>query len=175
MATLSGHEVNPATGGKYANTSGRVLEAQVQALFERHGFTVIKYRDWNEQRESYSDTDLLVCGVPYTSIYGHKAKTEFVAISKRLGLNARIECKWQQSAGSVDEKFPYLYLNCVFAMEEPLVIVVVDGGGAKPQALAWLKQAAKRRDFIPNENTEKAVEVLSLAEFTAWGNRRLRG
>jgi hypothetical protein len=60
-------------------------------------------------------------------------------------------------------------------MEEPLVIVVVDGGGAKPQALAWLKQAAKRRDFIPNENTEKAVEVLSLAEFTAWGNRRLRG
>jgi hypothetical protein len=29
-----------------------------------------------------------------------------------------IECKWQQVSGSVDEKLPYLYLNCIEAMPE---------------------------------------------------------
>ena len=56
--------------------------------------------------------DLLVRRVPYQSIYGHRGVTEFLAVSASRGLAVRIECKWQQSQGSVDEKFPYLYLNC---------------------------------------------------------------
>jgi hypothetical protein len=50
-------------------------------------------------------------------------------------LEIGIECKWQRISGSVDEKFPYAYLNCIEAMPERDIIIVVDGGGAKQGAV----------------------------------------
>jgi hypothetical protein len=50
-------------------------------------------------------------------------------MSKAHGVHVRIECKWQQSAGSVDEKLPYLYLNAIESMPEDHVIIVYGGGG----------------------------------------------
>ena len=45
----------------------------------------------------------------------------------------------------MDEKFPYLYLNCIQAMPEREIILLIDGNGYKPGALAWLKQLLLRR------------------------------
>ena len=75
--------------------------------------------------------------------------------------------KWQQSQGSVDEKFPYLYLNCIQAMPEREIILLIDGNGYKPGALAWLKQAVASQDA-------KLIHVFNLVEFLVWANRRLR-
>ena len=111
--------------------------------------------------------DLLVRRVPYQSIYGHRGVTEFLAVSASRGLAIRIECKWQQSQGSVDEKFPYLYLNCIHAMPEREIILLIDGNGYKPGALAWLKQAVASQDA-------KLIHVFNLVEFLVWANRRLR-
>lgn len=93
--------------------------------------------------------------------------TEFLAVSASRGLAIRIECKWQQSQGSVDEKFPYLYLNCIQAMPEREIILLIDGNGYKPGALAWLKQAVASQDA-------KLIHVFNLVEFLVWANRRLR-
>ncbi|WP_417022461.1 PD-(D/E)XK nuclease superfamily protein, partial [Bilophila wadsworthia] len=101
------------------------------------------------------------------SIYGHRGVTEFLAVSASRGLAIRIECKWQQSQGSVDEKFPYLYLNCIQAMPEREIILLIDGNGYKPGALAWLKQAVASQDA-------KLIHVFNLVEFLVWANRRLR-
>jgi len=163
---------DPTQGG-LANKSGRVLEEIVVSLFEQHRFQVVSYRAWVKAPHLYGE-ELLLRDAPYISIYGHKAKTEFLVQSKRLSLIVRIECKWQQVFGSVDEKFPYLYLNCIFAMPEDFIIIVVDGGGAKPSAVSWLKNAAATRQLIPADKGGKKVVVFTLAEFMAWANRALR-
>jgi hypothetical protein len=165
-----GHS-SPSQGG-IANRQGRVLEGTVISVFENHGFTRASYSGWHKCPEKYGD-EVLVCGAPYTSIYGHRGKTEFLAISKRLNRTIRIECKWQQSAGSVDEKFPYLYLNCVQAMPENEIVIILDGGGAKEHAVNWLRQAARDRLFLEH-HPDKKIHVLTLSEFLIWGNTTLR-
>ena len=50
-----------------------------------------------------------------------------------------IECKWQESGGSVDEKFPYLNMNIQNSYPAP-TIVVIGGEGMKEGAINWLKQ-----------------------------------
>lgn len=76
-----------------------------------------------------------------------------------------IECKWQQSAGSVDEKFPFLYLN-IMKCRDPTV-VVIDGGGYKPSALPWLKSMANPASAL--------MGVWSLQEFQTQVNNGFLG
>jgi predicted Rossmann-fold nucleotide-binding protein len=71
--------------------------------------------------------------------------------------------KWQQVAGSVDEKFPYLYLNCIETMSENEIILIVDGGGYKDGALAWLKDAVQEKKY--QNNLAKEIRVFSLVDF----------
>jgi hypothetical protein len=65
-------------------------------------------------------------------------------------------------------------LNCIYAIPENHVIVVLDGGGAKPGAIAWLKSAAQSKHFLPPEHKEKRISIMSLAEFMVWANKLLR-
>lgn len=151
------------TQGGQANKTGSVLESQVQNTFCQYGFTVMAHKDYKKGPPLFGD--LLVKDYPYDSIYGHKAKSEFLALSASRGMRARIECKWQHRTGSVDEKFPYLMLNCE-RVEEPLVIILIDGGGYKPGALEWIKNAARNC-------TTKDIRVYNLGEFIAWAHSAL--
>ena len=159
--------------GGLANSSGNTLEQTVIATFSSKGFQVAPYRNWLVNPASFGG-DVLLRRVPYTSIYGHNGVTEFLAISSRYELNARIECKWQQSAGSVDEKFPYLYLNCLERMPEQHIIIIVDGGGAKLSAVTWLKTVAAEGRYASATSVQKKIQVFSLSEFIVWANRTLR-
>lgn len=163
---------HPTQGG-IANKQGRVLEDTVVSLFTRHGFKEIKHSEWRKQQNGYGP-ELLIRDVPYASIYGHRAKTEFLAVSSRLNRRIRIECKWQQSPGSVDEKFPYLYLNCVFGMPEDEIVIILDGGGAKEQAVQWLRNMVKKRWLLDDDVSKKTIYVFSVSEFITWANKTLR-
>ena len=164
--------------GLYANHTGNQLERTVRDLFSGAGFALMRYRDYAAQQggliEELTEGDLLLEDVPYTSIYGHSGKTEFLALSKRLGMNMRIECKWQQSSGSVDEKLPYLYLNCLEAMPEDQILIVIDGEGFKPGAKNWLRQAVEDRRYRNRANDHKQIRVQNLVEFITWANGALR-
>lgn len=52
-----------------------------------------------------------------------------------------IESKWQQSKGSVDEKYPFLVEN--IKIHPYKTIVIIDGAGYKPKALEWLKKTSR--------------------------------
>ena len=149
--------------GGQANRTGSVLESQVQNIFSNYGFTAMAYADYKKGTPLLGD--LLIKNYPYESIYGHSAKSEFLVVSASRNMRVRIECKWQHRAGSVDEKFPYLMLNCE-RVEEPLVIILIDGGGYKPGALEWIKNAAR------NCKT-KDIRVYSLGEFITWAHKAL--
>jgi len=162
----------PLAQGGLANSSGNTLEQTIIATLVSKGFPVELYRRWVKSPAGYP-ADILLRNVPYKTLYGHKGNTEFLLLSARYNLTIRIECKWQQSAGSVDEKFPYLYLNCVQQMPENQVIIVVDGGGAKAGAVEWLRRACAERLFLAEESP-KSITMMNLVEFMTWANRIFR-
>ncbi|MFO7634171.1 MAG: PD-(D/E)XK nuclease superfamily protein [Caldilinea sp.] len=159
--------------GSLANSSGNTLEQTIVATLVSKGFEVVQHRAWKRDPQRYGN-ELLLCNVPYQSIYGHDAKTEFVIRSKKYTLEVRVECKWQQVSGSVDEKFPYLYINCLEGMPENHVIIVLDGGGAKPGAVGWLRRACANKLYTLPENQHKRIDVMSLSGFLIWANRIFR-
>jgi hypothetical protein len=158
--------------GTLANIGGNLLERTVKEVFLSKGFTLINYRKWQKAPEKYGK-ELLLTNVPFTTIYKHFGNTEFLASSEKYNFKIRLECKWQQVSGSVDEKLPYLYLNCIEAMPEDYIIIIIDGGGFKAGSITWLKEAAKQNKY--NEaGVMKSILVFSLAEFIAWANKNLR-
>lgn len=74
-----------------------------------------------------------------------------------------IESKWQEVAGSAEEKIVYLVENVRHCYPCP-VIIIADGSGFRPGALRWLRaQSGQGRLFA----------VFSLVEFLSWCNRTL--
>ncbi|MBQ8142710.1 MAG: 4-diphosphocytidyl-2C-methyl-D-erythritol kinase [Bacilli bacterium] len=153
------------SGGSTANRNGHILEDALIPCFTRNNYHI--YNSYNDFLAAKKDGTLpkkyVVKQVPFTTIYNKKGKTEFVVVNKLSHITVRIECKWQQAAGSVDEKFPYMYLNAVFGYPEDHVIFCVGGNGYKPEALAWLKNACNKKYFYP-ENCNKCIEVMELSE-----------
>ena len=135
--------------GTKANKNGISLENLVEDCVVEHLCV---------PSERYSQTDLrediLLKGVPYTNIYGsNRCRSEFVLCLE--GREIRIECKAQHSAGSVDEKLPYLYMNFTQTIEEDEAIIVIEGDGFKKGAKEWLRSMCKGTK----------VRVMSFAEF----------
>ena len=166
---------NTSTQGQRASKNGNRLESVIEGIFASHGFKIVPYVEWCDSK--YDGGRVLVKNVPYESIYGPSAsgkspKTEFVAKSEHFPGDMRIECKWQQSSGSVDEKFPYLYLNAALKFEEKFIALVVDGGGYTVSARNWLQEAANKRLFVP-EGDNREIKVFTMGEMMSWLNKRL--
>lgn len=160
------------TQGGRASKQGRVLEQTIIPAFQTRGFQCVPFGKWSKKQGQYGN-ELLLAHVPYTTIYGHRGYTEFLVKSARFNLNHRIECKWQQSGGSVDEKLPYLYLNCIEAIPESDIIIVAGGGGMKKGAVPWLKSVVADGHFIRAGHRRKNVQVFTLEEFLKWANLTL--
>ncbi len=160
-------------GGSYAVSSGRILEGIVENSLVTKGLIVVPYKDWIKNKSAYGD-ELLIKKVPYEGLYKHASHTEFLVISRARNIETRIECKWQQSSGSVDEKFPYLFLNCTEKMTEPHIIVLLDGGGAKQGAIDWFKRSCESFNNNSGKESGRRVELMSTVEFLQWVNNTFR-
>ena len=167
---------NKIQGGSLANKSGKTFEQILIPIFKSYDYVFINEKSENgkliftkkEQEElKQTKNKYFIKDAPYITIYGHKGKTEFVLVNKCLGKEIRIECKWQQSAGSVDEKYPYLYLNCVDAFEEQEIILIIDGGGMKLGAEQWLKDKINQ-NWLNYKN--KKISIMKIQEFITWFN-----
>jgi ATP:corrinoid adenosyltransferase len=155
--------------GTKSNVTGNQLETAVKTVLVGKGFQLVYYRDWQKNPNKYGE-ELLLENVPFTTIYGHRGNTEFLLISRKYGLKMRIECKWQQVSGSVDEKLPYLYLNSIEAMPELSVMILIDGAGWKAGAIQWLKDAVKQKRYTNEQNITKEILIFNLTEFFTWAN-----
>lgn len=159
--------------GALANSSGRILEQNVIAILERKGFEVLYFRDYLKNPKNHGE-ELLLRNIPFRNIYGQPSNTEFLLKSKKYDMEIRIECKWQQSAGSVDEKFPYLYLNCIECMPEKNIFIIADGDGARAGAINWIKFATENKLYRSDKNIDKKITVMDLKDFIIWANKTLR-
>jgi len=163
----------PISQGGLANRSGSVLEGIVKGALTPHGFEIVQHRDLDKLPEDNMD-ELLIQNAPYTTLYGSRGKTEFLLRSKKYGLNVRIECKWQQSAGSVDEKLPHLYLSAIDAIPEDDVIILIDGNGFRQGALDWLRNAVDNKLYMPADKKHKNIMMMNATDFLTWANNTFR-
>jgi hypothetical protein len=125
----------PDEQGRRANESSKRLLKDVFNKLQQCGY------------EAHPSVSAFWRGAPYfvpnyegefTNLYGMPMKVDFLVWHptkhpRRLLLKA----KYQASSGSIDEKFPYL-VQSLKATGVPALLLVV-GGGAKDQALDWLR------------------------------------
>jgi len=107
-------------------------------------------------RQKIYTRHLIIC----ETIYGTNWNVDFI-VNNPDGkiITLIIECKWQQSKGSVDEKYPYLVHNIKEKSPYP-AIIIIDGNGYKAGAKKWLERQIDK----------KLLGVFLMGEFTRWIN-----
>lgn len=147
-------------GGEQANATGGRLERVVRGLLDGEGYHKIQAKSLEEivryGQPAYTPQFRIGKG-----IYGTDIKVDFVVYHPDKHPEPFIiECKWQQVAGSVDEKFPYLVENI---MLHPIdTVLLLDGGGYKAGAESWIRNQVDQK--------RRLRKVLSLQEFQRWVN-----
>jgi hypothetical protein len=160
-----------------AESTGSVAEASIRGVLTGRGYVELGRHEALEAEPEAKQTAmfgeivrrprparLFIAQYPIGhSIYGLPLFTDFwVRGAPGFPNGLAIEVKWQQSTGSVDEKFPYLALNIRECYPCP-ALVIADGGGQRPGALHWLR----------GQVAGNLMAVFTLAEFMAWANRNL--
>lgn len=141
--------------GKQANSNGKNFEDQVISRIAAAGYYQIKSESQNHG-DKYFVPQYKLCN----GIYGTQLKTDILLFDKiKYPLKLAIEIKWQQTSGSVDEKYPYLVINIKKMFPCP-AIIIIDGGGYKEGALNWLK----------GQIDNKLIGVYDLSGFLKWAN-----
>lgn len=147
-------------GGTHANFTGNQLENFIEFILVKKGYKFIHKKKFDVAcyigQPIYSKQFFIG-----KSIYETNSYCDFILYHpKKHTKKLIIESKWQQSAGSVDEKYPYLILN--IQMKYPCKsILLLDGGGYKKGAEDWI------RSQIGNN----LVNVFNMSEFQKWSNK----
>ena len=154
--------------GEKANKTGNLLEQFVEQMLNTKGY--IEF--WNHKPTAFENR-INIGGKQYLkqlpvgkTIYDTQRKCDFFIVNKELFPNNLIvECKWQQVSGSVDEKYPFLLFN-IIKTGIP-TIIIIDGSGYKPKAVAWLKNQVSPSSAL--------VGVWNMAEFQTKANNNFFG
>ena len=155
--------------GARANKTGNMLELNVEDTLKRYGYTEFQgnKKDVFANRKSIDGKQYIKQLPVGETIYKSTRKVDFMLFNRdNFPDGLIIECKWQQSGGSVDEKYPFLYFN-ILKTGVP-TIVLLDGGGYKPAAKDWLAARAE-------ENQKLLLGVWNMAEFQKQTNNGFLG
>ena len=160
--------------GSTANKNGKIFEQIMVPLFQNHGFAVVTEADIkNDPLIIAGFNRYVIHNASFTTIYNQIGRTEYVIVDGAAGPNirkVRVEAKWQQSKGSVDEKYPYMLLNGIYQYPEHEIIFVVDGNGYKPGARQWLKDKIDNNWLDYKNTVHKDIKLMTIAEFLTWFN-----
>ena len=151
---------NRSQHGLRPEKTGRHLELFIAERLLAHEYEEVS-RQTIDCRE-YCTKPIFARQFPFKKgIYGTEVKVDFLLYHPEKHPSCLIiEAKWQQTGGSVDEKFPYLYLNLI---EFPYPsILVLDGGGYRAGAEKWIRSRTRL--------SNKFNHVFSMSEFQIWAN-----
>lgn len=148
------------TDATTANRTGTSLESFIEHLLTTNGYAHVPHHRF-EAAKSLAQPIYAKQKAVGQSIYNTTLKADFILYHPTRHPNGLIiECKWQQSGGTTDEKYPYFVLN--IQQKYPCkTIVLLDGGGYRVAAKDWLK----------GQVGNNLQHVFSMAEFQAWVNR----
>jgi hypothetical protein len=154
--------------GEKAQRTGNVLETFVENSLKQRGYEEF----WNYKNTAFENRKA-IGGKQYLkqlnigpTIYETPRKCDFLVINReKFPDDLIIECKWQQSGGSVDEKYPLLVFN-ILKTGIP-TIVLLDGEGYRPAALKWLTDQVHPKGAL--------IGVWTMAEFQKHVNNGFLG
>lgn len=132
------------SGGTLANASGNRLEVFAADILHDREYEYVPANRFFPYREM--DQPIYARQVETgLDIYGKQRRVDLILYHPELWKNCLvIQCKWQSSPGSVDQKYPFEVL-CI-QQDEYDTIILLDGGGYAPGARQWLlNQAGKNR------------------------------
>ncbi len=168
------------SGGSEANKSGLTWEAWVRTLALQQGFEVKKYAARETCDIAMDQRRIVWTHAPYKTIF-HVKKTPRRTATEYVvecgAVLARIECKWQGVAGSVDEKYPFMYLNAALTMEEPIVVFALGGEyfehGKGREVRDWLIEVCTNpptwfSDEVRARLQQRQLLVLTPNTFAKW-------
>ena len=126
-----------------ANRTGSGLEQSVEALLQQAGYDRVPSAALFFALRDMGQAIYAPQCTTGRNIYGMNRTVDFILYHPRKWPESMvIQCKWQASGGTVDEKFPFEVLS-INADGYP-AIIILDGGGYRPGAETWLRgQAGK--------------------------------
>lgn len=144
--------------GSQAATTGKCLEDYIEQRLHSCRYRLVKSKDFDAQRELEQPIYAKQHQVD-PDIYDKNRRVDFIIYHPQKWPDSLvIEAKWQQSAGSVEEKYPFLVACINESRYESMV--VLDGNGYTPGAEKWLRgQAGKGR----LKNVLNMVELMKFA------------
>ena len=136
-------------GGKTANRTGALFEAQIKPVLLGHNYEFVPPSEAlsaikrGDEMSALGDKWFTSQIALERNIYKAKFRTDFFLFNAgKFPLGMHIECKWQGSAGSVDEKYVFTVLSLKALLSES--VLILDGDGARRGAVEWIKSEEKK-------------------------------
>jgi len=148
-------------GGTVANSTGKAQEDFIEHRLQQEGYQFVNRKDFDtviqKLDQKFYTTQLNIC----KSIYDTPVFCDFILCHPEKYPDCLvIESKWQQSCGSVDEKYPFLILT-IKVKSPHKTILILDGGGYKKGAEDWIRE----------QTDDKFLHVFNMREFQTWANK----
>lgn len=116
--------------GRRANRNGKYFEEIVEQHIQKKGFV---YWDKKGKKPEKWYSRQYQVGL---NLVKRPTRADFI-----LNGDIIIECKWQSSSGTVDEKLPFTMMNLIH-IKKPS-IMILDGGGCRPEMVDYLHGMSK--------------------------------
>lgn len=158
-------------GGQATSHGGKLLETVIRSMKLRR-FEVCSYGEWKTTHAKFggwpgdSEERLLIKDFQYTTIFGTPGRREYYIASPEW--SGQLECKFQNSGGSVDEKI--VYLTESLRRTDIGGLVIVFGGhywSHESRGQAIVRWVTKEAGVI-FRTTGKSLLVFDVDEFLDW-------
>lgn len=147
------------SSGQRAHQTRASLEDFIRRLLEKSGYDYVHPQQFQAAR----CLEQPIFSTKYPAgkdLYGKDHKCDFILYHPvRYPSALIIESKWQQSSGSVDEKFPFLVSTIKKIRLD--AIVVLDGSGYSESAECWLRQQAGKDGLLHVFNKKEMMDFYS--------------
>ena len=134
--------------GQRANRTGKHLETFVAGLLDHHGYEEVERGlFFSLYKQGLQQPIFAYECVAGKTIYGGNRRVDFILYHPTKHPDCLvIQCKWQTSSGSVDQKYPY-DVESIKINPQP-TIIILDGGGYSQGAERWLKAQAGDNNLL---------------------------
>lgn len=152
----------PVSGGTGANRSGRRLENFVSEVLEDRDYRYVKPSEFLQEKEKSQPiyTRQFKAG---EDIYGKARRVDVILYHPDKCPDCLvIQCKWQASSGSVEQKYPFEVLSTEQNVYD--TIIVLDGGGYSQGARQWL---------LDQVGSDRLKHVFDQGEFSRYARDNL--